>query len=178
MYMIDQQVMLCLPQSNISIYYYIIPHFSNMPEIIYLQNVAKTCRKAYLCQGPMQPVAPCGREWQGPLGCCQAGPHQPETPSQPETPPHHPSQKQGRMEGTGSSWGQHICPWLMVGASRTHGWAQATKLSSVHSLVKHRQFCNSYLPNASPQLSTVNIAVLNCPGPFISCCAFAHRFLN
>lgn len=71
-----QPVMLCLPQFNISINYYIIPYFSNMPEIIYLQNVAKTCCKAHLCQGPMQLVAPCSKEWQGPLGGCQARPHQ------------------------------------------------------------------------------------------------------
>lgn len=36
---------------------------------------------------------------------------------------HHPSQKQGRMGGTGNSWGQHVCPLFTVGTSRTHGWA-------------------------------------------------------
>lgn len=165
-----QQVMLCLPQFNSSIDYYIIPYFSNMPEIFYLQNVAKTYCKAHLCQGPMQLVAPCSREWQGPLGGCQARPHQTRLVP--------PSQTDSRMGSTGRSWGQHICPRFMFRISRTHGRAQVTKLSSVHSLVEHGQFCNSYLPNASPQLSTVNIAVLHCPGPFISCCAFAYTFLN
>lgn len=122
----------------------------------YIQNMAKTCfvaKHTYVKE-------PCGREWRGPLGVCQAGPHRPGLvpPSQPEA---------GQDGGHAGSWGRHVCPlftWI-------HGWAQTTELSSVCSLVGHGQFWNSRLPNASPSRARlVSIAVLDSPGPFFPLC--------
>lgn len=122
--------------------------------------MVKTCCKAYICQG-----ASC----QGVVGCPRVLPGK-TSPAR----SHHPSQKQGSMGDTEGSWGRHICPLFTVGTSRGHGWAQATELPSVHGLAAVEQFCNSYLPNASPQPGTIGIAVLNSPGPFFPCCALAH----
>lgn len=159
--------MFCLPQPNISFCRTTISfHTFLICPREYIQNMAKTCRKAHICQGAM---------WQG-----MAGPPRrlPGRTAPARAGPTIPARSRAGWGGTAGSWGRHVCPLFTVGTGRIHGRAQTTELSSVRSLVGHGQFWNSRLPNASPQPSTISIAILDSPGPFFPCCALAHAFLN
>lgn len=153
--------MLCLPQPDMSVYYYIISCFFNMPERIYTDYGKDLLQSIHMSWSH---VAGSGR---APSGAARQ-----DLSSQGWS--LHPSQKQGRMGGTGGSWGSHICPLFTVGTSRTHGRAQATELSSVHSLVGHRQLCDPHLPNASPQPKYDQHCHLEIPGTIFPPLCFQH----